>query len=100
MVLVYFLNTNVWSNMKKLLRILHSLPPQMHAESAGIRSVYPKILPRFETKESNTLVNTEAMKDPWDYRLKVWADLPMTRKWLLIWLKHLTTLSGFICKNV
>jgi adenine-specific DNA-methyltransferase len=32
----------------------------------------PKYFLEFETKESNTLVNTEAMKDPWDYRLKVW----------------------------
>jgi adenine-specific DNA-methyltransferase len=26
----------------------------------------------FETKNSQTLVNTAAMKDPWDYKLKVW----------------------------
>jgi adenine-specific DNA-methyltransferase len=27
---------------------------------------------QFETRDSQTLVNTQAMKDPWDYRLKVW----------------------------
>lgn len=32
----------------------------------------PKYFLEFETKGSKTLVNTEAMKDPWDYKLKVW----------------------------
>jgi len=32
----------------------------------------PKYFLEFETKGSNTLVNIEAMKDPWDYRLKIW----------------------------
>jgi adenine-specific DNA-methyltransferase len=32
----------------------------------------PKYFLEFETKGSQTLVNTEVMKDPWDYRLKVW----------------------------
>lgn len=32
----------------------------------------PKYMLEFETKNSQTLVNTEAMKDPWDYKLKVW----------------------------
>jgi len=32
----------------------------------------PKYFLEFETKGSQTLVNTEAMKDPWGYRLKVW----------------------------
>lgn len=32
----------------------------------------PKYMLGFETKNSQTLVNTEAMKDPWDYKLKVW----------------------------
>ena len=32
----------------------------------------PKYFLEFETKGSNTLVNTEAMKDPWNYKLKVW----------------------------
>tara|TARA_R110001592_G_scaffold43005_1_gene139492 strand:+ start:10123 stop:13311 length:3189 start_codon:yes stop_codon:yes gene_type:complete len=32
----------------------------------------PKYFLEFETKGSQTLVNTAAMKDPWDYKLKVW----------------------------
>ena len=32
----------------------------------------PKYMLEFETKNSQTLVNIEAMKDPWDYKLKVW----------------------------
>ncbi len=32
----------------------------------------PKYFLEFETKGSQTLVNTTAMKDPWDYKLKVW----------------------------
>jgi adenine-specific DNA-methyltransferase len=32
----------------------------------------PKYMLEFETKNSQTLVNTEAMKDPWNYKLKVW----------------------------
>jgi len=32
----------------------------------------PKYMLNFETKDSQTLVNTEAMKDPWNYKLRVW----------------------------
>lgn len=32
----------------------------------------PKYFLEFETKGSKTLVNTAAMQDPWDYKLKVW----------------------------
>jgi adenine-specific DNA-methyltransferase len=32
----------------------------------------PKYFLEFETKGSQTLVNTAAMQDPWDYQLKVW----------------------------
>ena len=32
----------------------------------------PKYFLEFETKGSQTLVNTSAMQDPWDYNLKVW----------------------------
>ncbi len=32
----------------------------------------PKYFLEFETKSSQTLVNTAAMQDPWDYKLKVW----------------------------
>lgn len=32
----------------------------------------PKYFLEFETKDSQTLVNTAAMQDPWDYKLKVW----------------------------
>jgi len=32
----------------------------------------PKYMLEFETKNSQTLVYTEAMKNPWDYKLKVW----------------------------
>jgi len=32
----------------------------------------PKYFLEFETKGSQTVVNTGAMQDPWDYKLKVW----------------------------
>ncbi len=32
----------------------------------------PKYFLEFETKNSQTLVNTTAMQDPWNYKLKVW----------------------------
>jgi len=32
----------------------------------------PKYMLGFETRNSQTLVNTEAMRDPWDYKLRVW----------------------------
>jgi len=32
----------------------------------------PKYFLDFETRDSRTLVNTEVMADPWDYKLKVW----------------------------
>lgn len=32
----------------------------------------PKYFLEFETKGSKSLVNTAAMQDPWDYKLKVW----------------------------
>lgn len=32
----------------------------------------PKYFLEFETKGSQTLVNTTTMQDPWDYKLKVW----------------------------
>jgi adenine-specific DNA-methyltransferase len=32
----------------------------------------PKYMLEFETKNSQTLVNTEAMQNPWEYKLKVW----------------------------
>ena len=32
----------------------------------------PKYFLEFETRESQTLVNTVAMADPWNYKLKVW----------------------------
>jgi adenine-specific DNA-methyltransferase len=32
----------------------------------------PKYFLEFETKGSQTLVNTAVMQDPWDYKLKVW----------------------------
>lgn len=35
-------------------------------------SYIPKYFLEFETKGSQTLVNTAAMQDPWDYKLKVW----------------------------
>ena len=35
----------------------------------------PKYFLEFETRNSSTLVNTEAMQDPWNYKLKVWNGL-------------------------
>ena len=32
----------------------------------------PKYMLNFETRDSQTLVNTESMQNPWDYKLKIW----------------------------
>lgn len=41
-------------------------------KALGFDQYIPKYFLEFETKGSQTLVNTESMKDPWDYKLKVW----------------------------
>jgi len=41
-------------------------------QALELEAYVPKYMLEFETRNSRTLVNTEAMKDPWDYTLKVW----------------------------
>lgn len=41
-------------------------------KSLQFEQYIPKYFLEFETKGSQALVNTEVMKDPWDYKLKVW----------------------------
>ena len=55
-----------------LENIAFNAPEDVVQKALEFDQYIPKYFLEFETKESNTLVNTEAMKDPWDYRLKVW----------------------------
>lgn len=41
-------------------------------QAIGFSDYVPKYMLDFETKNSQTLVNIEAMQDPWNYKLKVW----------------------------
>jgi len=41
-------------------------------KTMDFKDYIPKYFLEFQTRNSQTLVNTEAMQNPWDYRLKVW----------------------------
>ncbi len=41
-------------------------------QALAFEQYIPKYFLEFETRGSQTLVNTAAMQDPWDYQLKVW----------------------------
>ncbi len=41
-------------------------------EALKFDQYHPKYFMEFESKGNKTMVNTELMKDPWDYTLKVW----------------------------
>ncbi len=41
----------------------------------AFKEYIPKYFLEFETRDSQSLVNTEAMNDPWHYELKIWDGL-------------------------
>lgn len=55
-----------------LENIAFSATNDARQKALAFNNYIPKYMLEFETKHSQTLVNTEAMKDPWDYKLKVW----------------------------
>jgi adenine-specific DNA-methyltransferase len=55
-----------------LENIAFSVPEKTAQQALEFKDYIPKYFLEFETRESQTLVNTEVMADPWDYQLKVW----------------------------
>lgn len=55
-----------------LENIAFTAPEAAVQQALQLDKYIPKYFLEFETRDSQTLVNTQAMKDPWDYRLKVW----------------------------
>ena len=55
-----------------LENIAFSAPPKAAQQALEFKDYVPKYFLEFETRESQTLVNTEMMADPWNYQLKVW----------------------------
>lgn len=57
---------------ESLENISFNLSEDAQQKALEFEEYIPKYFLEFETKNSSTLVNTEAMEDPWDYKLKVW----------------------------
>lgn len=57
---------------ESLENISFNLSEIVQQKALGFEEYIPKYFLEFETKNSGTLVNTEAMENPWDYKLKVW----------------------------
>jgi len=55
-----------------LENIAFSISTKTVQKALEFKDYIPKYFLEFETRDSQTLVNTEAMADPWDYQLKVW----------------------------
>lgn len=76
-----------------LENISFNLSKEAQQAALEFEEYIPKYFLEFETKNSATLVNTDAMQDPWSYNLKVWdgytydtqkpADLVETFNYLL-----------------
>ncbi len=69
---VFFKYQRLEQYEEALENIAFNAPEDAVQKALKFDQYIPKYFLEFETKESNTLVNTEAMKDPWDYSLKVW----------------------------
>lgn len=57
---------------ESLENISFNLSEDAQQKALEFEEYIPKYFLEFETKNSRTLVNTEAMENPWDYKLKVW----------------------------
>lgn len=57
---------------ESLENISFNLSEDAQQKALEFEEYIPKYFLEFETKNSSTLVNTEAMENPWDYKLKVW----------------------------
>jgi adenine-specific DNA-methyltransferase len=69
---VFFKYQRLEQYEEALENIAFTAPEAATQMALKLDSYIPKYFLEFETKGSQTLVNTAAMQDPWDYRLKVW----------------------------
>jgi len=69
---VFFKYQRLEQYEEALENIAFTANKQAQQQALEFDQYIPKYMLEFETKHSQTLVNTEAMKNPWDYKLKVW----------------------------
>jgi adenine-specific DNA-methyltransferase len=69
---VFFKYQRLEQYEEALENIAFTAPAGATQMALKLDSYIPKYFLEFETKGSQTLVNTAAMHDPWDYKLKVW----------------------------
>jgi adenine-specific DNA-methyltransferase len=69
---VFFKYQRLEQYEEALENIAFTAPEDAKQKALAFDQYIPKYMLEFETKDSQTLVNTVAMKDPWDYKLKVW----------------------------
>jgi len=69
---VFFKYQRLEQYEESLENIAFSASEKTVQKALEFKDYIPKYFLEFETRDSQTLVNTEAMADPWDYQLKVW----------------------------
>lgn len=69
---VFFKYQRLEQYEEALENIAFNAPEKAVQQTMGFDQYIPKYFLEFETRGSQTLVNTAAMQDPWDYKLKVW----------------------------
>ncbi len=69
---VFFKYQRLEQYEEALENIAFTAPEAAVQQALQLDQYIPKYFLEFETRDSQTLVNTQAMQDPWDYRLKVW----------------------------
>jgi adenine-specific DNA-methyltransferase len=69
---VFFKYQRLEQYEESLENIAFTAPGEATQMALKVDSYLPKYFLDFETRESQALVNTTAMQDPWNYTLKVW----------------------------
>lgn len=69
---VFFKYQKLEQYEEALENIAFNISEDTKQKALAFEQYIPKYFLEFETKGSHTLVNTEAMQDPWSYQLKVW----------------------------
>jgi len=69
---VFFKYQRLEQYEEALENIAFTAPEEATQKALKLDQYIPKYFLEFETRDSQTLVNTDAMQDPWDYQLKVW----------------------------
>jgi len=69
---VFFKYQRLEQYEEALENIAFSISKETQQQALKFDQYIPKYFLEFETRDSQTLVNTEVMQNPWDYKLKVW----------------------------